>query len=235
MQLQERVDPADEDSVPRNELPSDGAGNSHRNRSAADILLSFERELRNFNRGNNVPRQAEVSFGDSSHSTPTMEQHSLHSGDPTHSVPEVYQKRQRLDTSGTYNCKDHTADLDTGDTSLGGLPQGKLLDDIIDSYFSQVHPWVPMLQETNFREGLLQLSRRESLEVILHAMVVAALRFVKTDGSMSLSSILHSATQSRKWVVLHAMDILYVENLLALIIVAFDDVSYLIPLTCVDF
>lgn len=68
--------------------------------------------------------------------------------------------------------------------------------------------------------------QRGSLVVILHAIVVAAIRFQCSDNnSISESEAESRAKRSRSIVVLTAMDNLSVENLQALIIIAFDDVS----------
>jgi hypothetical protein len=109
--------------------------------------------------------------------------------------------------------------------TISSLPPGALLEAVIDAYFSQVHPWIPMLHEASFRQRLSDEEHESKLEVILHAMVVAALRFVDTDITIQESYMLQLAKQSRDWVMLNGMNSLSVENLQGLTIVAFDDVS----------
>jgi len=71
--------------------------------------------------------------------------------------------------------------------------------------------------------------QRSSLVVILHAMVVAAIRYGYSDDSITSQAEAESRGKtSRSIVVLTAMDDLSVENLQALIIIAFDDVSHIL-------
>ncbi len=82
-----------------------------------------------------------------------------------------------------------------------------------------------MLHDTQFRHRLHDPDDFPRLLVVLHAMVVAALRFVDVDrSSLSLHDVERQVDKSRKIVLLNAMDQLSVENLQALIIIAFNDV-----------
>jgi hypothetical protein len=70
--------------------------------------------------------------------------------------------------------------------------------------------------------------------IVLHAMVVASTRFVNADSyGLADEEVLSMVQRSRSTVVLNAMDDLSVENLQALVIVAFDDVSLPTPHDCV--
>lgn len=126
--------------------------------------------------------------------------------------------------------------LDWGELLLGldsevlaaheNLSTSNLLDAIVEVYFSQVHPWLPILHEITFRQRVLGGIYDTNLEAILRAIIYAALRFViRIDTLLGLSSILQLTRSSRDWVVLHALNSLSVENLQALLIVAFIDVG----------
>lgn len=67
--------------------------------------------------------------------------------------------------------------------------------------------------------------------IVIHAIVVAAIRFAhpETHG-LSATDVESQTRKSRSIVVLNAMDSLSVENLQALIIIAFDDVCLLLAL-----
>lgn len=98
------------------------------------------------------------------------------------------------------------------------------MDAIITVYFRIIQPWIPILHETKFRTNLNDPERISSLVVILHAMVVAALRFV-TDSDLSAAEVEQRCRRSRNIVVLNAMDSLTVENLQASIIIVFNDIG----------
>jgi hypothetical protein len=66
-----------------------------------------------------------------------------------------------------------------------------------------------------------------SLLVVLHGMVVSAIRFTHADAhGLSHKDVEALVTKSRNLVVLNAMDSLAVENLQGLIMIAFTDVSF---------
>lgn len=98
------------------------------------------------------------------------------------------------------------------------------LESIVDTYFSQVHPWIPMIHQGEFRQHLITSSNESTIEVILHAMVVAAIRLFKIGSFRHEDPIVRVVKNSRNFVILNALNSLCVENLQALIIVAFDDV-----------
>jgi hypothetical protein len=81
------------------------------------------------------------------------------------------------------------------------------------------------LHETRFRSRFYSHEQLPCLTVVLHAIVVAAIRFVE-PGSPKLSEkdIETCVSRSRSIVLLSAMDGMCVENLQALSIIAFTDV-----------
>ncbi|RDW68680.1 hypothetical protein BP5796_09337 [Coleophoma crateriformis] len=144
---------------------------------------------------------------------------------PAGFAPNPQTKRKRLNPEGRFDWGDLVLDLKMPGIT-DGLPLTELLDAIINSYFSHVHPWLPMLHELIFRQQVLEQVYRPNLEVILHAMVVAAARFIKRrDIPQSFNYISQLIEKSRDWVMLHALNSLSVENLQALLIIAFDDIG----------
>lgn len=112
------------------------------------------------------------------------------------------------------------------DDSLSRLPPPTILGAVIDAYFDLVQPWIPILHEERFRERLSQPKEQASLQVIMHAMVVAVLSHIdSTILNLELDEIEKICDQSRKIVILTGMDNLIVENLQALTIVCFKDVG----------
>ena len=126
------------------------------------------------------------------------------------------------------SCGNANAELDISNEELEEmsehLPAPPLLDTIISVYFSVVQPWIPILHETRFRRQLNDAEQRPRLAVILHAMVVATIRFIE-DDSITFEEVTRRSNRSRNIVVLTAMDNLSVENLQALTIIAFDDIG----------
>lgn len=133
-------------------------------------------------------------------------------------------KRQRLDSTSRRRGEFSISVDELHDVS-GDLPPPELMAAVIDVYFRLFHPWIPILHEKRFRRNLRDPDKIPRLSVILHAMVVAGLKHVDDEGiAPDLAAVDRTCERCRNIVVLTAMDNLYVENLQALIIVAFDDV-----------
>jgi hypothetical protein len=114
--------------------------------------------------------------------------------------------------------------LEDLDNATSPLPPSALLEDIITAHFNFIQPWIPIFHETRFRRRVHD--KLPQLIVVLHAMVVSALRFVDCmEHNLSAAQVEKMANRSRNFVILNAMGNLSVESLQALIIVAFTDVS----------
>lgn len=136
-------------------------------------------------------------------------------------------KRRRVDSCGNPNIELVSQLNELGSTS-SQLPPAELLEEVINAYFILVQPWIPILHETRFRGRFYSHEQLPCLTVLLHAIVVAAIRFVDTEnGKMSEKELETWTSRSRSIVLLSAMDGMSVENLQALSIIAFTDVSTL--------
>lgn len=96
---------------------------------------------------------------------------------------------------------------------------------MLKSYFNHVHPWIPIIHEGRFRRRLDDDAERDKLHLVLQSMILIASRYIE-DEDIS-NPFLRSADESenhRDWVVSKAMKHLSVENLQALLIIAFNDV-----------
>ncbi|OQE10760.1 hypothetical protein PENVUL_c003G07340 [Penicillium vulpinum] len=124
-------------------------------------------------------------------------------------------------SSNKRHCPDTTTQARS--TSSAQLPPDNLVSDILDAYFSVAHPFIPIIHETLFRSRLQDPTERPKLTVVLHAMMVCALRYVANERLAGewLELYPDALQRSREFVVLSGMDGLSVENLQALIIVAF--------------
>ncbi|CRK40971.1 hypothetical protein BN1723_015824 [Verticillium longisporum] len=135
-------------------------------------------------------------------------------------------KRRRVDSCGNPTIE-LTFALEDLENITTNLPPPALLEDVINAYFCLIQPWIPMIHETQFRARIHDPGQIPGLVVVLHAMVVAALRFVDSAGmGLPQAELKTRATRSRNIVMLTAMDHLSVENLQALIIVAFNDIGH---------
>ncbi|KAF1843220.1 uncharacterized protein K460DRAFT_418323 [Cucurbitaria berberidis CBS 394.84] len=131
---------------------------------------------------------------------------------PSTAFSERRSKRKRLDEG-----------LDTFNTAFLNeeppLPEKQLLEAIVTSYFLHVHPWIPMIHQARFLQRFSNEMDQKQLLVILHAMILAASKFVPGAWAFARDE------RARKWVLYTSMESLSLENLQALTIVAFNDLG----------
>ncbi|KAF4974596.1 hypothetical protein FZEAL_8523 [Fusarium zealandicum] len=165
------------------------------------VLSTLARELQSLNQNITSPHQRR------------QEQ------DDTASRPRKRPRSETLLQDGI----DH--ELENQDFSARDISLDEVLDELLDVYFSHLQPWIPMIREGSFRNKI-QRDGAQSQKVILWAMAVAALRFVERDGELLPADYTETTTSRlRRLVLLTAMDGLGVENLQALIIIAFVDIG----------
>jgi hypothetical protein len=134
-------------------------------------------------------------------------------------------KRRRVDSCGNPNIE-VAVPLEDLDSPAASLPPPEVMEEVISVYFQVIQPWIPILHETQFRRRIHDPTDLPLLVVVLHAMVVATLRFVNLKGqTLSEADLTAQTTRSRSIVLLTALDRLSVENLQGLVIIAFNDVS----------
>lgn len=114
--------------------------------------------------------------------------------------------------------------------TTSGTGLDSLLKLVIDAYFVNVHPWIPMIHEATFRDLISKETHALESEGILHAMLVAGLGFIESKIKTSINHMVQLLHRSRNWVILNATSGMSVRNLQALIIIAFNDVSKLCSL-----
>lgn len=117
-------------------------------------------------------------------------------------------------------------DWEKEENLLNSLPCRRLMDVAINRFCSIDHPWVPFLHLTRFRD--LHLSDAVTpLEqtIILHAILFTVMKHItEAEAGISRSEMDHQVQVSRNVVMLTAMDGLTIENIQALIIIAFEHV-----------
>ncbi|KAH6876390.1 hypothetical protein B0T10DRAFT_465294 [Thelonectria olida] len=95
------------------------------------------------------------------------------------------------------------------------------VDITLDDYFSHVQPWIPMIREASFRTRVQ--NQDKNVTVIVHAMMVATNRYGEEEDDPD--EVNDATEELRKHVLLAALDGLTLENLQALIIIAFTDIG----------
>ncbi|KAL0934776.1 uncharacterized protein CTRU02_209367 [Colletotrichum truncatum] len=196
------------------------------------ILSLLARELHKLNSKSRVSgSQADTPEGVADHavlSPSTSSSSRRHTVDGLEIVAHPHnqpRKRRRVDSCGNPNI-DLAFPLEDLENITTSLPSPELLEDIINIHFNIIQPWIPILHETQFRRRVHDPEQLPRLVVVLHAMVVAALRFVDNpETRLSAHDVERRTARSRNIVILNAMDHLSVENLQALIIVAFNDIG----------
>lgn len=104
------------------------------------------------------------------------------------------------------------------------------IEDVLQTYFEHVHPWIPLVHETSLRRRFLDTKLRLKLDVLMRAMILVSGRYIQRHESVSDISLANLTTeQARSLIVSTAMDCLSVENLQALVICVLNDVRSFYP------
>ena len=129
-------------------------------------------------------------------------------------------RRRTTDSSEVLNGR-----VESGfdDSLFPPLPHPALLQAIVEEHFSKVHHWIPILHQSIFKAKLRDPGDKSKLSVLLHALVSASIKYVNIEEyGISLTEMHRQIRVSRNVVGLNAMEIPSVENLQALVILAFD-------------
>ncbi|KAH8678941.1 hypothetical protein BGZ60DRAFT_468294 [Tricladium varicosporioides] len=188
--------------------------------AAFDLLHMFERQLQEFR---TINQNGVLTVERDSTSLNSQSQQNLNRSDPSLLEPEM--KRRRLNSNHRFDWGEHL--LASYFPEIGNANSlSELLDDIVNNYFSQVHPWLPMLHETRFRQQISENVYDANFEVILNAIVYASAKFAEyPDPLLSVEQVSHLTKSSRDWVMRCALNSLSVANLQALLVVAFTDIG----------
>ncbi|KAH7153783.1 hypothetical protein DER46DRAFT_687310 [Fusarium sp. MPI-SDFR-AT-0072] len=136
---------------------------------------------------------------------------------PDASVDSIH-KRRRTEGDSGYRERAQYA------VNQPNLPDDVILDQIIDAYFRQIHPWIPMIHEARFRKRLQNQGDDANLLPLLQAIILSASHHVsRRDVAEIAQSLIGDQEDVRDWVVAKATKSLSVENLQALIIICFRD------------
>ena len=124
---------------------------------------------------------------------------------------EPPKKRLRRENGGTFDLANDGP----------GLPNRESLESVVTAYFDNVHPWIPLIHQARFLGRFAEPSAYDDSCVILHAMVIAAAKFVPGVDLDDVASL----RARRNKVLCTAMNCISLENLQALVVLAWDDIG----------
>ncbi|RGP63255.1 hypothetical protein FSPOR_8727 [Fusarium sporotrichioides] len=183
------------------------ANNSTPSLDSSQIIGAFSsliQELRGLvsNAGTISPLQAANNFS----APPQHETPGTASLSSPNDVQQHPRKRRRVDSCGNPNIELASQLGELGSTT-SQLPPPELLEEVINAYFILVQPWIPILHETRFRSRFYNHEQLPCLTVLLHAIVVAAIRFVDpSNEKLSEKEAEIWISKSRSIVLLSGMD-----------------------------
>lgn len=137
-------------------------------------------------------------------------------------------KRRRIDSEETPKARHENPSLefDEGFDVSSHFLTGTGLEALLDAYFTNIHPWIPMIHMATFRRKLQGLDEAAESPLPLYAMLAATLHLLNvSEGRLSADRIEREVERLRNLVITRASNGLTVENLQALIIVVFTHVS----------
>ena len=120
--------------------------------------------------------------------------------------------------------RDVSSSGDAGSATVPRLPPDHVVDHLVDWYFANVHRWIPILHARRFKERLAAPDSRAKVHSILTAIV--SLGFKRSRAAeVDDTEAEMMTTKYRHAVIVRSMEHFSVENLQALVIVAFDTIG----------
>jgi malate synthase len=113
------------------------------------------------------------------------------------------------------------------ENEIDGLLSTDVMTELVDFYFVNIHPWIPVLHVARFRERVKSPDERPRITCILHAIIAVCARFSQSESLRDEEKKAKIAEQSRQKVILDSTESFSVENLQALVIIAFETVGSL--------
>ncbi|OJJ95613.1 hypothetical protein ASPACDRAFT_1859870 [Aspergillus aculeatus ATCC 16872] len=149
------------------------------------------------------------------------ERNSMSHQKPPEPRPEK-RRKLHLDAPRKQQATETVDDLSASQPSAQGLLPHAVMMELVEFHFANVHPWIPILHVRRFREQLYSPDGWHKALPILHAILATSIRFTSHPAAGSLQSKGEMAAASRQRVILNSMESFSVENLQALVIIAFD-------------
>ncbi|KAL3443893.1 fungal-specific transcription factor domain-containing protein [Aspergillus insuetus] len=129
-------------------------------------------------------------------------------------------KRQRVDISVASSPEQGSNGMTAAE-----IIDSDLLGQLVEFYFQNIHHWIPILHVRRFRHQIQSSEGRENAIYILYALIAVCIRFVNDSRIPDEDRKARVAESCRQKVVLCSMESFSVENLQALVIIAFDTIA----------
>ncbi|KAL2851058.1 fungal-specific transcription factor domain-containing protein [Aspergillus pseudoustus] len=129
-------------------------------------------------------------------------------------------KRQRVDISVASSPEEGTKSMTAAE-----IIDSDLLSQLVEFYFENIHHWIPILHVRRFRHQIQSPEGRDKAIYILYAIIAVCIRFINDPRISDEDRKARIAETCRQKVVLCSMESFSVENLQALVIIAFDTIA----------
>lgn len=105
-----------------------------------------------------------------------------------------------------------------------GFPPDEIMNELVDFYHVNIHPWIPILHMSKFRERMRLADERPRITCVLHAIIAVCIRLSRNEYLPDEETKSQIAEKSRQRVILDSTESFSIENLQALVIIAFETV-----------
>ncbi|KAJ5708153.1 hypothetical protein N7488_007954 [Penicillium malachiteum] len=145
---------------------------------------------------------------------------------------EQTDRKRPVEKSGAHPVKRPRVDLvdspsflvNPSSDSTGILPAA-IMNELVDFYCINIHPWIPILHMEKFRQRMQLAEERPRITCILHAIIAVCIRFCRNESLQDEETKSKIAEKSRQRVILDSTETFSVENLQALVIIAFETIG----------
>ncbi|KAL2862666.1 transcription factor domain-containing protein, partial [Aspergillus lucknowensis] len=129
-------------------------------------------------------------------------------------------KRQRVESSVASSPEQGLNGL-----GVAEIIDSDLLGQLVEFYFHNIHHWIPILHVRRFRHQIQSPEGRDRAIYILYAVIAVCIRFIHDPRLPDEDRKARVAETCRQKVVLCGLEAFSVENLQALVIIAFDTIA----------
>ncbi|KAJ5679910.1 hypothetical protein N7462_008154 [Penicillium macrosclerotiorum] len=114
---------------------------------------------------------------------------------------------------------------EVSDDDLTEVLPPEVMIELVDFYYVNIHPWIPVLHVAKFRERMQSPEHRSRIACVLHAIIAVCARFSQSEFLKDNDYKIQIAKKSRQKVILECTETFSVENLQALAIIAFETIG----------
>ncbi|KAJ5619116.1 hypothetical protein N7510_003100 [Penicillium lagena] len=111
------------------------------------------------------------------------------------------------------------------DGDITAILPADVMTELVDLYYVNIHPWIPVLHVARFRERMKLPGERPRITCVLHAIIAVCARFSRSTFLREEKTKSRIAEKSRQKVILDCTESFSVENLQALVIIAFETIG----------